>query len=107
MHADTLTTYLGKDYLTPHEAAQYACLPLDEFEAWAPGAGVPPFALGARMVYRKADIQAAIERTWRQSISAVEAGTHNGGRKARSKGNPLDLLPKPKPRHGSQQRSDN
>ena len=48
---------MTKDYLTPFEAAEYACVPLADFEALANECGILSFNFMGPMVYRKADIQ--------------------------------------------------
>ena len=53
-----------RDYLTAEEAAEYACVPLETFEAHAHEHGIVPFAFLGHLVYRKADLQMAMERAW-------------------------------------------
>ena len=62
-----------RDYFTPLEAAEYACVPLADFEALADGAGILSFTFMGAKVYRKADIQCAMERAWRLSTGGAVA----------------------------------
>lgn len=92
-------TLLGKDYLDPVEAAEYACVPLPEFEAQAEQHGIASFTWMGRVVYRKADIQAAMERAWRQSTPGGVRNTSSGQRRASRGGSASVPLPTPRPRH--------
>jgi hypothetical protein len=87
-----------KDYLTPLEAAEYACVPLADFEALASGCGILSFSFMGQKVYRKADIQAAMERAWRISTGGPVVPTSTGGRAGRGIAKVSALLPRPKPR---------
>jgi hypothetical protein len=63
-----LINLLGKDYLTEEEAAFYACVSPSQFRAKAAVYGILPLrGWMGRTVYRKADIQDAIEKEWRRS----------------------------------------
>ena len=53
----------GKDYFTEREAAAYACVSPSQFRAKAKDYGIHPVRFMGKKVYRKADIQAAIEAT--------------------------------------------
>jgi len=92
---------MTKDYLTPLEAADYACVPLADFEALADGAGILSFPFMGATVYRKADIQCAMERAWRLSTGGAVALPSTGSRSRLGRragvGKVSDLYPKPKP----------
>jgi hypothetical protein len=61
-----LINLLGKDYLNEEEAAFYACVSISQFRAKASEYGIIPRRKWmGRTIYRKSDIQAAIERGWR------------------------------------------
>jgi hypothetical protein len=90
-----MTILLGKDYLTPLEAAEYACVPLPVFEQFAQQHGILPFPWMGQTVYRKADIQMAMERAWRLSTSEGAAGISNGRKRENSSGAVSVPLPKP------------
>lgn len=63
-----LINILGKDYLTEEEAAYYACVSPSQFRAKSADYGIIPLRRWmGRTVYRKSDIQAAIEAEWRRS----------------------------------------
>ena len=53
---------LGKDYLTLDEAAFYAGVSSSQFRARAKTYGIHPRKFMGKMLYRKADIQQAIEQ---------------------------------------------
>ena len=71
----------GKDYLTANEAAHYACVSLSQFQRKAGEYGLAPFRWMGKLVYRKADIQAAMENEWRRYTSGGNPGI-SSGRKA-------------------------
>lgn len=52
---------LGKDYLTEQDAAFYACVSYSQFREHARDHGLLPFSFMGRRLYRKADVQRAIE----------------------------------------------
>ncbi len=52
----------GKDYFTIDEAAHYACVSNSQFRAKAAEYGLHAFPWMGRRLYRKVDIQAAMER---------------------------------------------
>jgi hypothetical protein len=60
---------IADDYLTAPQAAAYACMPLADFLPAARRCGVVSFHL-----YRKADIQAAMEQT-RPGLKLIETST--------------------------------
>ena len=53
---------VGKDYLTRTEAALYACMSLRHWDAMSRLYGIRGIPWAGKLVYRKADIQRAIER---------------------------------------------
>jgi hypothetical protein len=78
MH-DGLINLLGKDYLNEEEAAHYACVSPSQFRAKAAEYGIMPLRRWmGRTVYRKADIQAAIEKAWRRSPEEKVIGSSAG-----------------------------
>ena len=54
----------GKDYFTEAEAAAYACVCPSQFRRRAKEEGIFPRTFMGKVVYRKADIQRAIEAHW-------------------------------------------
>ena len=58
----------GKDFLSQSEAAAYCCVSLRQFQAKAPQIGLFPFKFMGKLVYKKADLQKALEDAkWQQS----------------------------------------
>lgn len=57
-----------------------ARVPLADFETLASGCGILSFNFMGRIVYRKADIQAAMERAWRLSTCGPVAAASSGCR---------------------------
>lgn len=53
---------VGKDYLTRQEAALYACMSLRHWDAMSRLYGIRGIPWAGKLVYRKSDIQRAIER---------------------------------------------
>jgi len=69
----------GKDYFTVEEAAAYACVSPSQFRAKAPALGLAPFQFMGKLVYRRADIQRAMEQARsRLSINADRPGISTG-----------------------------
>ena len=60
----------GKDFLTEREAAHYACVSYSHFREHAAENGIRAFQWMGRKVYRKADIQRAMERVRDASADA-------------------------------------
>lgn len=85
-----MTDILGKDYLTREEAAHYACLSLRKWDEVRVEHGITPIPWGGKLVYRKADIQRAIERACQQSSSGATVGSSSGGRVAGSAARALE-----------------
>ncbi|OOZ75332.1 hypothetical protein BOW50_12190 [Solemya velum gill symbiont] len=56
-----ILSVLGRDYLKAEEAAVYACVSSSQFRAKAKEYGIYPIQFMGKKVYRKVDIQAAIE----------------------------------------------
>lgn len=73
----TQINLLGKDYFTVEEAAHYAGVSRSQFLEQAPLHGIFPLPGFGRQVYRRSDIQRAIEKQWRPSRDAktAKAGT--------------------------------
>lgn len=57
-----LINLAGKDFFTRDEAAFYACVSLSQFEEHAPLHGILAFRFMGKKVYRRSDIQNAMER---------------------------------------------
>lgn len=74
---------LGKDYLTTDEAAHYACVSSSQFRGRAREYGIEPIEFMGKKLYRKTDIQRAIENEWRRSPFAA-ATTSSIGRMRRA-----------------------
>lgn len=55
---------LGKDYLTEPEAACYACVSTSQFRKYAADVGIHARTFMGKKVYRKADLQRALEELW-------------------------------------------
>lgn len=85
-------------YLTLAEAAHLAQLPEADFAARAPAMGILPLAWLGAILYRRADIEASIDKTWQENINAVRAGTSTGSRARAMSVSASVELPKPKPR---------
>src|SRR5690606_29258713 len=68
----------GKDYFTEEEAAHYACVSESQFRAKREEYGLLGFWWMGKKVYRKADIQQAMEREWQRSPSGVVTGNSIG-----------------------------
>jgi len=73
---------LGKDYLTRDEAAHYACLSLRKWDEARREYGIAAIPWAGKLVYRKADIQRAIENAWQRSGGAGGAGYSSGAKAA-------------------------
>lgn len=56
-----LINLLGKDYLTVIEAAHYAGVSVAQFNRHRKAYGITPRRFMGKVLYRKADLQAAIE----------------------------------------------
>jgi hypothetical protein len=57
---------LGKDYLDEIEAAHYACVSPSNFREKAARHNILPVRFMGKKVYRRVDIQRAIEKEWRR-----------------------------------------
>ena len=73
----------GKDYFTSEEAAQYACVSHSQWRAKVKDYGIPCFSWMGKKVYRKLDIQKAMELAWQESTIAKTG--NNGTRTSRTK----------------------
>jgi len=82
---------LGKDYFTQTEAAHYCGMSISQFRAIAPSEGIVPAKFGGKLLYRRVDLQRAIERAWQlydklqvhgSSTGASRMGSANGRRSA-------------------------
>lgn len=82
---------MTKDYFTALEAADYACVPLADFEAQADACGVLSFQYMGQRVYRKADLQASMERAWRLS-SGWAVALPSTAKRARGVGRASDMF---------------
>ncbi|MGZ5259033.1 MAG: hypothetical protein ACXWC0_15540, partial [Burkholderiales bacterium] len=65
--AAKIINLVGKDYFTILEAAHYACVSRSQFLEHAAANGIFPARWMGKPIYRKADIQRAIERHWQSS----------------------------------------
>ena len=67
----------GKDYLTEKEAAHYCCVSLTQFRSRQKEYLIAPTTFMGKKVYRRLELQQAIEYgpQWRQSTSEAKAGT--------------------------------
>jgi hypothetical protein len=57
---------LGKDYLDELEAAHYACVSLRQFQMKAAEYRLQPTRFMGKKVYRKKDLQRAMEEQWQR-----------------------------------------
>src|SRR5258706_2837302 len=76
---------LGKDYLTQEEAAHYCCMSLRQFQEVSAGYGIRCGRFGGKLLYRRADLQGAIEREWR-AYEKLTAPTSSTGTTRKGKG---------------------
>lgn len=53
---------LPRDYLTQAEAATYCCVSVRKFRDEATGLGIEPVRFMGKLLYRREDLRAAIER---------------------------------------------
>lgn len=60
----------GKDFLDEQEAAHYACVSYSQFRAQAERYGLRAFRWMGKKVYRKVDLQRAMELAWNQASEA-------------------------------------
>lgn len=78
---------LGKDYLTVDEAAHYACVSPRQFRIHADKLGILPFRFMGKIVYRRADLQRAMEREagkqWQVITQTGTRGTSSGAKTVR------------------------
>lgn len=61
-----LINLAGKDYFTTDEAAFYACVSRSQFYEHAGLYGIKPFPFMGKKLYRRIDIQNAMEQAWRR-----------------------------------------
>ena len=87
-----------KPYLTAAEAAALACVPEDVFVERAPKQGILPFAWMGTTLYRRVDIDQAMEAAWRQAADMVGRGVSSSARRANVLPGITANLPKPRPR---------
>jgi len=67
----------GKDYFTEEEAAHYACVSVSQFRAKKAEYGLQSFAFMGKKLYRKVDLQGALEREWQRSpLGAATTSSH-------------------------------
>ena len=76
----------GKDYLTREEAAHYACVSLRKWDTIRKVRQIPRIPWGGKTVYRRADIQRAIE-----SCPPLEEGESRGISAGRKRQGPRPL----------------
>ena len=74
---------LGKENFSEAEAAHYACVSPSQFRAKAAEYGILPVrGWMGRTIYRKKDIDRAIEDLWQRSNNAASRGCFPGSRTA-------------------------
>src|SRR5215210_6110522 len=74
----------GKDYFTQAEAAHYCCLSLRQFQLVASGYGIRAVKFGGKLIYRRTDLQRAIEREWQRYGLLMESTSSTGATRTRS-----------------------
>jgi hypothetical protein len=57
---------VGKDYLTEDEAAHYCCVSYSQFRRCAQEYSLQPRTFMGKKVYRKTDLQRAMEALWQR-----------------------------------------
>ena len=57
----------GKDYFTEDESAFYCCVSPSQFRAKRAEYGLQGFTFMGKKLYRKADLQQALEAAWQRS----------------------------------------
>lgn len=69
----------GKDYLAEKEAAHYCCVSITQFRSKMTEYCIAPLVFMGKKVYRRHDLQQAIEhgRGWQRSTKEGRAGTYN------------------------------
>jgi hypothetical protein len=72
------TDLRGLDYLTQEQAARYACVSPSQFRKLAGTHGIHPTRWMGKVVYRKTDIQRAIEHAWQRSAFADNIARSTG-----------------------------
>lgn len=72
----------GKDYLTQEEAAHYCGLSKRQFQIVAPGYGIRAASFGGKLLYRRTDLQRAIESAWQPSDALRAHGCSIGAKRA-------------------------
>ena len=84
-------TVLYKDYFTEEEAADYCCVSYSQFRKCKDETGIAPGVFMGKLLYRRTDLQRAIERgafqKWQPTTSIMDRGTSSGRRTARGKKN--------------------
>ncbi len=73
----------GKDYFTFDEAAHYCCVSPDQFRKKATNYRLCGRYFMGKLVFRRADCQAAIENEWRRLDNAARPGISGGARAGR------------------------
>jgi hypothetical protein len=68
----------GKDYFTQAEAAHYCGLSVRQFQLVATGYGIRCGRFGGKLLYRRVDLQEAIEREWRRLEPSMGHGCSTG-----------------------------
>ena len=65
----------GKDYFDEAEAAHYACVSISQFRKHAKENAIQPAVFMGKKVYRRSDIQRALEKSWQRLNCAVSPGS--------------------------------
>jgi hypothetical protein len=68
----------GKDYLTEREAAHYAGVSVSQLRAHRAAYGIMPGRFMGKLLYRRVDLQRAIENAWQPSARAGATGASTG-----------------------------
>ena len=72
------TDLRGLDYFTQDQAARYAGVSLSQFRKLAAKQGIFPGDFMGKMLYRKTDLQRAIETSWQRSEFAANIARSTG-----------------------------
>ncbi len=64
-------SFEGKDFLTRHEAAQYACVSIRHWDNIRNIYGIQPIVWAGKLIFRKADIARAIDECQRSKNEAI------------------------------------
>jgi len=74
----------GKDFFTEEEAAHYACVSQSQFRAKRAEYSLQAFRWMGKVVYRRADIQRAMEEAWQRSPTGLATTSSHGRTRRRA-----------------------